>query len=161
MKRSFDFIEMKIPSKPEFVGVVRLTLSGIASRMGYSYEDIEDLKIAASEAITNAVHHAYSENEDGEITIGFGMFEDHLQIMVSDSGKSFDVDKMKEDLGPYCSSTSIEAMNEGGLGLYLIDTLMDDVKINNHAGVSVLMTKYLYRERVGSDEESIATNHTE
>ncbi|MFZ3590192.1 anti-sigma B factor RsbW [Bacillus sp. DJP31] len=156
-----DYIEMRIPSKPDFVGVVRLTLSGIASRMGYSYEDIEDLKIATSEAVTNAVNHAYNEGEDGEITIGFGMYEDHLQINVSDSGKSFNVDKAKEELGPYNSSTSLEVMNEGGLGLYLMDTLMDDVKINNHAGVSVLMKKYLYRERVGSDEESIATNHTE
>jgi serine/threonine-protein kinase RsbW len=161
MKQPFDFIEMKIPSKPEYVSVVRLTLSGIASRMGYSYEDIEDLKIATSEAITNAVHHAYNEGEGGEITIGFGLFNDYLQIMVSDSGKSFNLDKMKEDLGPYTSATLVEEMNEGGLGLYLIETLMDDVKINNQAGVSVLMKKYLQRERVGSDEESIATNQAD
>ncbi|MBM7663128.1 serine/threonine-protein kinase RsbW [Bacillus mesophilus] len=161
MNQSFDYIEMKVPSKPEYVGVVRLTLSGIASRMGYSYEDIEDLKIATSEAITNAVHHAYNQDEGGEIVIGFGLFSDHLQIMVSDNGKSFDINQMKEDLGPYSSSTNIYEMNEGGLGLYLIDTLMDDVKINNDAGVSVFMKKYLQRERVGSDEESIATNQAE
>jgi serine/threonine-protein kinase RsbW len=161
MKQPFDFIEMKIPSKPEYVSVVRLTLSGIASRMGYSYEDIEDLKIATSEAITNAVHHAYNENEGGEITIGFGLFNDHLQIMVSDSGRSFNLDKMKEDLGPYTSTTIVDEMNEGGLGLYLIETLMDDVEINNQSGVSVLMKKYLQRERVGSDEESIATNQAD
>ncbi|MCY8471546.1 anti-sigma B factor RsbW, partial [Bacillus haynesii] len=35
--------------------MIRLTLSGIASKMGYSYDDIEDLKIAVSEACTNAV----------------------------------------------------------------------------------------------------------
>ncbi|WP_456276979.1 anti-sigma B factor RsbW [Bacillus sp. AK128] len=161
MNQPFDYIEMKIPSKPEYVGVVRLTLSGIASRMGYSYEDIEDLKIATSEAITNAVHHAYNDDEGGEIVIGFGLFNDHLQIMVSDSGKSFDINHMKEDLGPYSSSTNVYEMNEGGLGLYLIDTLMDDVKINNDAGVSVFMKKFLQRERVGTDEESIATNQAD
>ncbi len=160
MERPFDFIEMKIPSKSEYLGVIRLTLSGIASRMGYTYGDIEDLKIATSEAVTNAVHHAY-EGENGEITIGFGVFEDHLQIIVSDSGKSFDLDKMKDELGPYNRETSIDGMNEGGLGLFLIDSLMDDVKINNHAGVSVLMKKYIHREQVRHDGDTISTKQTE
>jgi serine/threonine-protein kinase RsbW len=158
MRQPFDYIELKIPSRPEFVGVVRLTLSGIASRMGYSYEDIEDLKIATSEACTNAVHHAYGGSEGGEVTVGFGIYADHLEIIVSDNGKSFNLDEMKETIGPYSSSTSIDDMNEGGLGLYLIETLMDDVQIKNDAGVSVLMTKHLQREQVGSDEESISTN---
>lgn len=42
MKRAADYIEMKSPAKPEYVGIIRLTLSGIASKMGYSYDDIED-----------------------------------------------------------------------------------------------------------------------
>ncbi len=46
----FDFIEMKVPAKAEYVGVIRLSISGIASRMGFSYEAIEDLKVALSEA---------------------------------------------------------------------------------------------------------------
>jgi serine/threonine-protein kinase RsbW len=161
MIQPFDYIEMKIPAKPEYIGVIRLTLSGIASRMGYSYEDIEDLKIATSEACTNAVHHAYDEHEGGEVTVGFGVYENHLEIAVSDSGKSFNVEQMKEDLGPYSSSTSIDELDEGGLGLFLIETLMDEVKIHNHAGVTVLMTKYLHRERVEHIEQSITTNQSE
>ncbi|MCY8499792.1 anti-sigma B factor RsbW, partial [Bacillus atrophaeus] len=36
MKNTVDYIEMKIPAEPEYVGIVRLTLSGVASRMGYT-----------------------------------------------------------------------------------------------------------------------------
>ncbi|MFD1737685.1 anti-sigma B factor RsbW [Bacillus salitolerans] len=161
MEQPFDYIEMKIPAKPEYVGVMRLTLSGIASRMGFTYEDIEDLKVAASEACTNAVHHAYDDNEGGEVTIGFGVYENQLEVMVSDSGKSFNVQEMKKTLGPYNSLTTIDEMNEGGLGLFLIETLMDDVKIQSLSGVTVLMTKYLHRERVDHGEQSITTNHSE
>ena len=45
MNETVDLIEMKIPAKPEYVGIIRLTLSGVASRMGYVYEEIEDLKL--------------------------------------------------------------------------------------------------------------------
>ncbi|WP_243292538.1 anti-sigma B factor RsbW [Bacillus sp. FJAT-47783] len=145
-----DYVEMKIPAKPEFIGVVRLTVSGIASRMGFTYDEIEDLKVATSEACTNAVKHAYEE-EVGEIVIGFRMNEDRLEIMVADNGKSFEFPNLKEQLGPYSPSVPIEELNEGGLGLFLIDTLMDEVKVHAESGVTVFMTKLLNEERIDND----------
>ncbi|WP_442893628.1 anti-sigma B factor RsbW [Bacillus sp. 2205SS5-2] len=153
----FDYIEMKIPAKPEFVGVIRLTLSGIASRMGFAYDSIEDLKIASSEAITNAVQHAYKEENNGEVVIGFGLYEDRLEVMVSDSGQSFDFKKTKEEVGPYHADNSVEFLREGGLGLYLIESLMDDVKVHHQAGVTVFMTKYLEGEKVEANAKTIST----
>ena len=152
-----DFIEMKIPAKPEYVGVVRLSVAGIANRMGYSYEDIEDLKVAISEAITNAVTHAYHEIDDGEVTIGFGVYEDRLEIMVADHGGSFDIKEIKNDTGPYEESEAVEDLREGGFGLFLINALMDKVQINNDYGVIVLMTKYLVETEVDFDDDQIST----
>ncbi|MDQ0163486.1 anti-sigma B factor RsbW [Aeribacillus alveayuensis] len=151
MTKLKDYVEIKIPAKPEFIGVVRLTLSGIASRMGFSYDDIEDLKIAASEALTNAVKHAYQQDGHGEIIIGFGIWDDRLEVMVTDNGKSFDFQKLKEKLGPYSPSVSIDDLHEGGLGLFLIETLMDEVKVQVHSGVTVLMTKVLTGEKMEHD----------
>ncbi len=54
------------------VSLIRLTLSGVFSRAGATYDDIEDAKIAVSEAVTNAVKHAYKENNNvGIINIYF------------------------------------------------------------------------------------------
>ncbi|MBN6888575.1 serine/threonine-protein kinase RsbW [Cytobacillus horneckiae] len=157
MSESFDYIEMKIPSKAEYVGIIRLTLSGIASRMGFSYDEIEDLKIAISEACTNAVQHAYKNNDKGEVLIGFGLYKDKLEVMVADSGKSFDFNQAKNGAGPYNPNDSVEFLREGGLGLYLIETLMDEVKIHHQEGVTVFMTKYLEGEQVERDAEAIST----
>ena len=96
--KAFDFVEMRIPAKAEYVGVVRLTVSGIASRMGFSYDEIEDLKIAISEAITNTVEHAYNDKVIGEVNIGFGIYDNRLEIMVSDHGESFKFEDIKEKL---------------------------------------------------------------
>lgn len=145
----FDFIEMKFPAKAEYVGVVRLSSSGIASRMGFTYEDIEDLKIVISEAITNVVEHAYESAESGEFTVGFGVYEDRLEIMVADHGGSFNLEDIKDDIGPYEETESVASLREGGFGLFLINALMDKVEINNNGGVIVLMTKYLNESEVG------------
>ncbi|TRM11373.1 anti-sigma B factor RsbW [Lentibacillus cibarius] len=153
----FDFIEMKVPAKAEYVGIVRLSISGIANRIGFTYEDIEDLKVAVSEAITNAVEHAYSEEDGGEVSIGFGVYDDRLEIMVADHGGSFDLNEVKGGIGPYEGLESIENLREGGFGLFLIDTLMDRVEINNTFGVIVLMTKYLHETEVGLDDDRIST----
>ena len=142
-----EYIEMKLPAKPDNIGIIRLTLSGIASSMGFTYEDVEDLKIAVSEACTNSVQHAYDKHEVGEVIVGFGIYEDKLEMMVADSGKSFNFNQVRAEIGPYTESSTVEQLTEGGLGLYLIETLMDEVRVMNHSGVTVFMMKYLNGER--------------
>lgn len=148
---SFDFIEMKVPAKAEYVGVIRLSISGIASRMGFTYDEIEDLKVAISEAATNVVSHAYENREKGELTLGFGVYEDRLEMMVSDQGESFNFEEVKNRIGPLHANDEMEAvsnMREGGYGLFLINALMDKVEINTEYGVIVLMTKFLNESEV-------------
>ncbi|MFC4402033.1 anti-sigma B factor RsbW [Gracilibacillus xinjiangensis] len=154
---SFDFIEMKVPAKAEYVGVVRLSTSGIANRMGFSYEDIEDLKVAISEAMSNATTHAYEDRDGGEVTVGFGLYEDRLEVMVADRGESFDLKRIKSEIGPYKSNQSVENLREGGFGLFLIEALMDKVEIKNDYGVIVLMTKYLRENEVDINDDQIST----
>src|SRR5690625_4214587 len=147
----FDFIEMKFPAKADYVGVARITISGIANRMGFSYEDIEDLKVVISEAVSNVVTHAYENG--GEVTVGFGVYSDRLEIMVADHGGSFDLQKIKNDIGPYQSNESIEDIREGGFGLFLINALMDKVEMNTKYGVILIMTKLLNGTGVGLGDQ--------
>ncbi|MGY4691205.1 anti-sigma B factor RsbW [Salibacterium sp. K-3] len=143
-KNVLDHIEMKIPARAEYVGVARLTVSGVASRAGYSYDDIEDLKVAVAEACTNVVDHAYEE--DGFIRMMCDIYQDKIEIVVADRGQSFDFEDMKKALGPVDAAKPIEDMKEGGLGLFLIDSLMDRVEINGEKGVAIVMTKFLQRD---------------
>lgn len=149
----YDYIEIRVPAKAQYVGVARLTISGLASRLGFTYDEIEDLKIASSEAITNAVQHAYEDGEEGEVVVGCALYEDRMEIMVADHGKSFNFDEMKKHIGPYGEQEEVQFLREGGLGLYLMETLMDSVQIHQKEGVTVFMTKYLGRERGEEDVE--------
>jgi serine/threonine-protein kinase RsbW len=156
MMKAIDYIEMKIPSKQEYVDVIRLTISGIASKMGFVYEAIEDLKIAISEAITNTVHYS-SKDDRGEIIVGFALYNDRLEVMVTDYGTSSDFQQIREKVGPYHSGHTVEFLREGDLGIYLIESLMDDVKVQHKKGVTVFMTKFLEGERVERDAKTIST----
>ena len=96
MQSKEDFIEMRVPASAEYVSLIRLTLSGVFSRAGTTYDDIEDGKIAVSEAVTNAVKHAYKENNNvGIINIYFEILEDKIKIVISDKGDSFDYETTK------------------------------------------------------------------
>lgn len=146
MTQPCDSIEMKVPAKPEYVGVIRLTVSGIANRIGYTYDDIEDIKIAVSEACSNVVHHAYKD--EGYISIRFQIYSDQLKVIVADNGSSFDIEAFRKRLGPVDKNMPVSELKEGGLGLYLINTLMDRVEISEDNGIILVMTKFIEKDEV-------------
>jgi serine/threonine-protein kinase RsbW len=150
-----EVIELALPARPEYVGIVRLTLSGIANRLGFTYDEIEDIKLAAGEACTNAVQHAYSESGgEGRLKVSCRLYPDRIVIDVADEGKGFPFSSVKETLGPLDPGLDIEDVAEGGLGLYLIHSLMDEVTVSTGAGVVVSMTKYRRRDEVASDDRA-------
>lgn len=151
-----DYIEMKLPASAEYVSLIRLTLSGVFTRAGASYDDIEDSKIAVSEAVTNAVKHAYKHSEqNGMINICFELFDDKIKIIISNQGESFDYESTKSKLGPYQENENIDFLREGGLGLFLIESLMDEVKVSKESGVTISMIKYIKKEQVPNNDERV------
>lgn len=138
-KNKEKIVILKIPPSPEFVGVVRLTLSGIASRMNFSYDEIEDLKIAVAEACNNAIQHAYANADSRNsvsITIKFTINQKYLEIDVIDKGEGFDV--KKQDM------RKTRPQEEGGMGIFLIKALVDEASFSSsNEGTQVKMIKYL------------------
>jgi len=64
-------IRLQIPAHADHIDIVRLCLYGIASKLGFSYEDIEDMKVAVSEACNNAVLHGVLDRNKDIIDICF------------------------------------------------------------------------------------------
>lgn len=138
--RNDGTVTLTVPAKAEFVDIIRLTLYGIAAKMKFSFEEIEDMKVAVSEACNNAVLHAYDHSQPGQIEVSFTiMNEDRLQIAVSDSGVSFE--QVTDRTTSTLHGKSIDEIQSGGLGLYLMQALMDEVEIRSNQGTSVILTK--------------------
>lgn len=129
-----DKVNFSLPAKAEYVGVVRLAVSAIANRMGFDVEEIEDIKVCVSEACTNAVKHSGSDRFDILVCV----MDDSISIRIKDFGNGFDTRNIKE---PDLENPS----EEGGLGIFIIRTLMDNVNLTSNPGEGsyIDMVKYL------------------
>jgi serine/threonine-protein kinase RsbW len=139
-----DCISLTIPAKAEYLHIVRLTLFGIATNIGFSFEQIEDMKVAVAEACNNVVLHAYSETKSGVLEIQFEIEKDGLSIHIKDDGESFDYEQMVNKSTTLHDKTLNEA-TVGGLGIFMMHALMDKVQVRTNRGTEVILSKMLSR----------------
>jgi serine/threonine-protein kinase RsbW len=129
-----DMMKFSVPGKPQYVSTVRMAISCLANSLGFDVEAIEDIKIAVSEACTNVVCHGTIGN--GEYEVCCELREDRLVISVVDKAGGYDTETHREPC--------LECPKEGGLGLYIIKALMDEVEIVTEMGIGtrIEMVKY-------------------
>ncbi|WP_274649094.1 anti-sigma B factor RsbW [Paenibacillus humicola] len=152
MKVNEELVTLQVPASAEYIDLVRLTLYGLAVKIGFSYEEIEDMKVAVSEACNNAVLYAYGDPLQGEavqapqsapfIEIRFVKRTDALSIIVKDDGRSFDAAEAARKAQSLHGKT-VDELEAGGLGLYLMQALMDQVEVKSEDGTEVVLTKRL------------------
>ena len=126
-------VELRIPAEPEWVGVARLAAAGIASRLDFSIEDLEDLKLAVAEACNCCIQNGGS----GDLRIACELPGDRITIVVERAGA----------LGrpAVTAAPNGEEADLGGLGVFLIRALMDDVTYiaDSASGTKLTLTKVL------------------
>ncbi len=121
----------------EYMSVIRLTTSALASKIGFDVEEIDDIKVSIGEACTNIIKHGLND-EDDSIDIEYTILEDRLTISVKDSGEGFDLSTIKE---PQIDN-DLDQVDHRGLGIFIIRALMDEVDINSDEnGTEIIMTK--------------------
>jgi serine/threonine-protein kinase RsbW len=133
--------KLVIKSRTENLSSLRDFISDNANKAGLSTDDIDDIILAVDEACTNIIKHAYKSVPDGEIIIEINYNSRKFTIKLIDHGNSFDPESVPvPDLQKYLRQRKV-----GGLGLYLMRTLMDDVKYVSVPGEynQVLLSKNL------------------
>ena len=115
-----DVIRIKLPSNPRYISVLRSTISELATKMGFSFEQANDLKLALNEACANVIEHAYQWQKNKSMYVYFQVYTDALEVVIKDFGKKVEVDNIK--------SRELNDYRDGGLGVFLIQNLVDEVK---------------------------------
>jgi serine/threonine-protein kinase RsbW len=133
-------VNLEIPSRPEFVGVARLAILGVASRMRFTYDEVEDIRLAVGEACTRAIDRADSWRRTGaHIRLHCLIDVDRLTIEVKEYGAP-QADGRTGGEQP--------ASDGGDLSGVLIRILMDEVETSplpDSDGQVLRMVKYTAR----------------
>ncbi|HEV2810511.1 MAG TPA: ATP-binding protein [Acidimicrobiales bacterium] len=120
-----ELVRLEIPALPAFVGVARTVVAAIATSIpGIDDDRLEDLRIAVSEACTNAVEAHQAVGRDQRVVLRCLVEQEVLQVSVEDRGDGFDpaavpTRPLVGDVG--------QLNSERGWGLQLIRALVDDV----------------------------------
>jgi serine/threonine-protein kinase RsbW len=141
-------LQLEIPASAEFVALVRLVIASLASaRRQLQDERIDDLKLAVSEACTNAIEAHRSSDVSLPVCVRAYEGAESFVVTIDDRGSGFDPEALPE----HPPVTDPDRLNfERGLGIPLIRTLVDDVEFaSSDSGTSVRLT--LYGGAVGDD----------
>ena len=116
--------QLRVKSKTENLSEIRDFVSNKALEAGIPQVTIENIILAVDEACTNIIKHAYKLSPEGEIIIKIDYDKEKFTVTIIDYGKSFQPERVPlPDLQKYYREHRV-----GGLGMYLMKSLMDDVE---------------------------------
>ena len=125
-------VVLEIPARPEYLALVRQVVAAAAGvEPTFRDERIEDLRIAVSEATTNAIEaHAHLDSDE-RIVLRCNLGDDHIEVEVTDQGGGFRPAASPELPDPQGPD---RLQRERGLGLPLMRQLADESEITAHDG---------------------------
>ena len=135
-------VKIELMAIPENEGFARVAVAAFITPLNPTIEEISDVKTAVSEAVTNAVIHAYEE-EGGRITIRCSLSNDLLHMEVEDYGRG--IENVKKAMEPlYTTRPDLE---RSGMGFTFMEAFMDGLEVISMPGKG---TRIIMEKKLGS-----------
>ena len=122
-------------------GFARMVVMGFMADMNPTMDELQDVKTAVSEAVTNAIIHGYHD-EDKQVELSCIRDGQKLTVIVEDYGIGIeDIEQARQPL-----FTTKPDMERSGMGFSFMETFMDKVEVISKVGegTRVIMTKYIW-----------------
>lgn len=139
-------LNLTFSSIAENVGICRLLIASVGAQLDLPLNDIEELKVAVSEAVSNAVIHGYQNNPHHIVYLDLDISGETLKIVVKDEGCG--ITNIEQAMQP-AYSTDPERM---GLGFVFMQSFMDELQVEStlEVGTTVTMIKHLKQTPISS-----------
>ncbi len=135
MSKIVNDFRMNIPSKSINEGFLRAVVSAFSALCDPTIEEINDIKTAVSEAVTNAIVHGYKEKQ-GRIYIDAAILSDNtLKIKIKDKGEG--IDDVKKAMEPLFTTAGDD---RSGLGFTVMESFCDKVRVRSTKGKGTVVT---------------------
>ena len=144
-------IKIEIKAVLENVAIVRVAISSFISTLDITIDELMDIKTAISEAVTNSIEHGYDEVDDLEnkcVIVKAYIYSDNddvIKIEIEDKGVGIE-DIETAMLPTYTSKPELE---HAGMGFTIMESFMDEMKVESILGIGtkVTMKKMLEAQR--------------
>jgi serine/threonine-protein kinase RsbW len=128
-------IKFTIDSHLEHIGLVGLAVQALCSYVGFSEVEAYQIQLCVVEAVTNVVKHAYGAQAGHEVVVAVSLHPEGISFRVMDTGKTMKpLSREPLEFDP----TNLATIPEGGLGLHIIQTVMDEVDYQTANGTNIL-----------------------
>ena len=147
MNEMINTMLMQIPAKSENESFARAVVAAFCVGLNPTVDEINDIKTAVSEAVTNCVVHAYQKRQSNNdlITIECKLFPEMLEVIISDNGVG--IPNITQAMEPFYTT---EPNNErSGMGFTVMQSFMDTISVNNQngGGTVVAMQKSFTKDK--------------
>jgi anti-sigma regulatory factor (Ser/Thr protein kinase) len=143
MAEGWRGIRVTIPSDVRYLDPLRTMIQETAALAGLGRDAVAEVELAVTEGCANVIRHVYSNSERERIDLIFTFSDDIYEVRIDDYGTFVDPVLIK--------SRPLEDVRPGGLGVHLMQKVMDEVSYtkNRWGGTSLTMRKRLVRPAKG------------
>jgi len=149
---------LELPARAANLSLARASVAAFAAQLPLTVEDLEDVKVAVSEAVSNVILHAYPHLGEGPVRIEATIRAGVLEVAISDTGKGIaDVARARQP-----AFTTIP--DRMGLGFVLMENFMDEVLVDSAPGrgTTVILRKTAsHRDEQGGCADSDGSNSSQ
>ena len=134
-RRPENYVTLEFLSRSSNEGFARLAAAAFAAQLDPTLDELGDIKTAVSEAVTNAIVHAYPDSI-GQVVVKVRICPDQvLEVTVRDHGRGIpDIEKARQ---PMFTTGGEE---RSGMGFTIMESFMDSVKVRSHPGKGTTVT---------------------
>ena len=125
-------MKLNIEAKSQNESFARSVVAGFYIQINPTLEQIEDLKTAVSEAVTNCIVHAYEGAQQGSIDIDCDLYADKINVVITDYGKG--IDNVTKAMEPFYT-TGAEG-ERSGMGFTVMQEVCDKVEVVSKKGLT-------------------------
>jgi anti-sigma regulatory factor (Ser/Thr protein kinase) len=134
--------ELTVDGRLENLATIAEFVTKAAQTSGLNQKDIFEVQLAVDEACTNVIEHGYEEEKNGEIALCCESAEGDFVVTIRDNARPFKPDAVPSPDITCC----LEERKHGGLGLYFMHKLMDEVRFHfGPEGTELTMVKRIRR----------------
>ena len=142
-KRNQMRIEFSARSENE--AFARVAVASFVSKLNLTFDELEEIKTAVSEAVTNAIIHGYEEDPNQMVTISASYDEESIEIMIEDKG--IGIENIEEARQPLF--TTKPELERSGMGFTIMENFMDSIEIltGKQVGTRIVLKKNLVKNK--------------